>query len=134
MRLLYAGLESLLKKLDTAGPAIVQEFPIETQMTTTMIYLGPVGDLISVQVKKDKVEKGWMYNTNSIVFFNHKDVMYEVFISDLRDLALDKLKEKRVVKPDAEITAGVMVRFPDGRILGYINTEDLITVSNKMQE
>lgn len=133
MGLLYRGLEELLRGVDEMSPKLV-EMPAIADMTTTMIYLGPLTDLAGVEIKKDKNTKGWLYNTNSIVFFRHEDVMYEVFISTLRELAEEKFVAKKLIKPEDPISAGVMVRYPDARIVGFIHTQDLLAISNQMQD
>lgn len=108
------------------------EYPIISDLNTTMIYLGPVTDLAQVEIKKDKVNKGWLYNVNSIVFFHYKDELYEVFIGPIRELAQDKLAEKKIVSPDLPPKAGVMVRRPDASIIGYIAVGDLLHISTRI--
>lgn len=133
MRLLYSGLDGLLTKAQELVPKLA-EYPIISDLNTTMIYLGPVTDLAQVEIKKDKTTKGWMYNTNSIVFFHYNEELYEVFISTLRDFALEKFAAKKLVKPDEDIGDGIMVRFPDARITGYVAVEDLVAVSHKIEK
>lgn len=131
MKLLYSGLDELLRGVQKAVPKLT-EYPVISDMTTTMIYLGPLTDLAEVEVKKDKNSKGWMYNINSIIFFHIGYVLYEVFISTLRELAEEKLAAKKLIKEEETPSAGVMKRGPSGQIIGFIAVEDLVKVSNNM--
>lgn len=133
MMLLYNGLDRLLAGVDKMKDRLV-DFPVISEMKTTMIYLGILTDLAEVEVKKNKTEKGWLYNTNSIVFFRYKEDLYELWVSKLKDLAEEKFASKKIIKDDEEASAGVMRLHPDRAITGFIAVDDLLAVSNKVSD
>lgn len=133
MRLLYSGFENLIRKAEELSPKLV-DLPFITEVKINMIFLGTIGDLTEVELKADKKTLGWLYKKETIIFFIHGDHLYEIFWSTLKDIVEEKLITKKFLIDGASPAPGLIKRYPDGRMIGYIATSDLIAVANKITD
>jgi hypothetical protein len=130
MLLLYNGLERLLRKVDMLAPRLTG-LPIITKSNIEWIWLGVLDELMDVEFKISKKDLGWLYKEYAIVFFIHKDHLYECWVTTLKGYAEEVMKEKKL-SPEKKI--GFLTKTPDGKIIGCVSVAEVIKLSNKIEK
>jgi hypothetical protein len=88
------------------------------------------GDLFEVEIREVKDVLGWLYSKTSIIFFKHKDQLYECWLYKLKEMAEERLKEKKfsTVKE-----VNCLQREGSGRIIGWVSMAEVLEISNRIE-
>lgn len=93
-----------------------------------IVYLGLVGDIVEVEIKKDNQDLGWLYSGVALLLFERDGIIYEAWLEDFKLAAQEALKEK--VAGNGE--PGTLLKDnATGRIVGFVKSEDLLKVASQ---
>jgi hypothetical protein len=118
----HEQIESIIKAQKLAGG-----YPVSYNMNFGIMYLGDIdanGGLFEVQLKAGKKELGWLYSKSSIVLFKYNGSLFELWLSDLKEISEAAFEAKKF-KEVPEI--GFLHKNKEtGGIYGYLSASMII--------
>lgn len=106
----------------TGPPPNIFTMPLE------VAWMGEIINHIEVEIRESPEKLGWLYSNASLLFYEHKEDMYECSIQKLKEFTESKLKEKKY----SDTPAINCLSKVNGRIITLISVEDLLALSSKV--
>jgi hypothetical protein len=127
--LIYEKIRGQVTTLSILG----EPLPISYKMSFDMIYLGKVTSLMDIELKRTKSELGWLYQSASIVVFEYEGVLYEAWLSKIKEYAEEVFKDKRFLQMGEVPSHGFIQRTTkEGLIIANVNTSQIILLSKQI--
>lgn len=126
------NISKILKKYTDAFDKLsnLSGLPSTAKVTFEVLYLGAVTeDYFEVVIKDSKSGLGWLYSDAHAVVYKILDNTNYIDLTTLREFAQEKLKDKKFVAMGAAPEVNKMQKFDDGKIVGYLNLQEVISIS-----
>jgi hypothetical protein len=127
--LIYDKIRSQVTTLSILG----EPLPITYTMSFGMIYLGKVTSLLDIELKHTRDELGWLYQTAAIVVFEFEGVLYESWLSKIKEYVEDLFQNKMFLAPGEPPMHGFIQRTTKaGLIIANVYTSEIIKLSKQI--
>lgn len=107
-----------------------EPLPLRYKMAFELAWLGDLsGDLFEVEIRESKDMLGWLYSNLSIVFYRYEGNLYECWVSSLKNIVEDRMKEKKFsIDPEANC----LQRDTSGRIVAQVWMSEVVEISKRV--
>lgn len=107
-------------------------FPAKIKIDFSVIYMGPIKDIVSIEIRDKDSKLGWLYSDAKYVLFKADGKIWIADKEEAKTMIEGRLSEKRFIGEDDQPQLDrIQKESGTGRITGFIHVDDLIKISKK---